>query len=153
MKKYGWQAVSVGLLSLLALGVRAEVRIENAWVRAMPPSQHNTAAYLTVLNEGRDSVLLIGVSSTPAAKVQVHNSVEIDGMVRMEHLESVPLAAGETLEFSPGGMHLMIMGLEAMPDAGESFRLCLEFEGSAPSCTQAEVRRAAPSDNEHHQHH
>ncbi len=133
------------------------VVIENAWVRAMPPSQVNTAAYLSVHNIGDGRLQIVGASSQPEATVEIHTSREVDGMVTMQALEEVILAPGQRLEFAPGGMHLMILGLDKMPAPGEKLKLCLEFDGGASVCTIAEVRRVAPSprDNIHttHQHH
>ncbi len=135
----------------------APVLIENAWVRAMPPSQPNTAAYMTVRNEGEVPLRIIAASSEPRATVEIHTSRQVDGMLRMEQLQGVTLNPGELVSFSPGGMHLMMLGLNKMPVEGEQVKLCLQFDSGAAACAYAEVRRVAPSpdDNLHqnHQHH
>lgn len=85
----------------------------------------------------------------------MHTSVEVDGMVRMKHLQQVTAAPGQTIQFAPGGMHLMMLGLQKMPAPGEQVKLCLNFKSGTSACAQAEVRRAAPSldDKTHHNHH
>ncbi len=136
---------------------RAAVVIEDAWVRAMPPSQPNTAAYMTLRNTGESAVKLLGATTQPQSTVEIHTSAEVDGMMRMERLMSVSLAPGERVEFAPGGRHFMVLGLEKMPAPGESLKLCLQFDTGVPTCTLAEVRRLAPSADddmhENHQHH
>ena len=131
-----------------------DVQIGDAWVRAMPPSQASTAAYMTVHNSGNSELVITGATSDAANRVEIHTSRQVDGMVRMERLEQVPLAPGQVIEFAPGGMHLMILGLEKMPAPGEQVKLCLEFMSGASSCTEAGVRRVAPSpdDKMHHNH-
>lgn len=131
------------------------VRIENAWVRAMPPSQPNTAAYLTLHNGSDRALQVIGARSEPIARVEMHSSREVDGMLSMEQLDQVAVAPGQVIAFAPGGMHLMMMGLKKMPAAGEQVKLCLEFKSGASVCAEAEVRRVAPSadDAMQHNHH
>lgn len=136
-----------------------DVSIENAWVRAMPPSQPNTAAYMTLRNDSDRTLKIIGARSEPIARVEIHTSREVDGMVRMEQLEQVTVAPGQLIVFAPGGMHLMMLGLKKMPAAGEQVKLCLEFKSGASVCAGAEVRRVAPPADEamsqdmHHNHH
>jgi len=137
-------------------GAERGVSLENAWVRAMPPTQHNTAGYLIFRNNGEKTVRIVGASSTPAAQVEMHNSRLKEGMMTMERVEIVEVAPGKSVEFAPGGMHLMIMGLDTMPAPGEQLRLCLELESMAPVCTAAPVRKVAlsPDDSMHnHKHH
>ena len=123
----------------------------------MPPTQSNTAGYLTVSNGGDSVVQIIAASSTPVANVEMHNSIEVDGMMRMERVYKLSLASGEKVDFTPGGKHLMIMDLNKMPAPGDTVELCLEFDTGQEVCAQADVRRVAPGSNDDneakHQHH
>src|SRR5262245_27394949 len=112
-----WAAALVaGLMSpVLVAQEDAEVRIENAWVRALPPTQPNTAGYLTVINDGKTAVAIVGASSNIAAKVELHRTRTVDGMMRMEPVEGVAVAPGERVQLVPGGTHLMLLGLKYMP--------------------------------------
>ena len=132
-----------------------DIHIENAWVRAMPPGQSITAAYLSVKNGGDRALQITGASSEPHARVEMHSSVEVDGMVTMKQLQQVTVVSGQAIHFTPGGMHLMMLDLQKMPAPGEQVKLCLNFQSGASVCAQAEVRRAAPSldDETHHNHH
>lgn len=138
-------------------GEKVTLLIERAWVRAMPPSQANTAAYMTVRNEGEASLRIVGASSEPEARVEIHRSREVAGMMTMERLNSVVLEPGQLAQFAPGGMHFMMLGLNKMPVPGEQVKICLRFDSGASACTYAEVRRDAPSPEEtkhqNHQHH
>jgi copper(I)-binding protein len=130
----------------------ATASIEHAWVRAMPPSQANTAAYLTFENTGQRPLRIVGAHAHPEAVVEIHTSGIVDGMMTMQAVDVVDVAAGKSVEFAPGGMHLMIMGLQKMPAPGEQVKLCLEFESASPLCADVTVRKAAPA-AANHQHH
>jgi hypothetical protein len=144
-------SVSV-LLAAVAQPASAELTLSDAWLRAMPPTQSMTAGYLTLRNEGAGDRVVTGASSDVSPRVEIHTTVERDGMQRMEAVSRIPLAAGDTLTLTPGGYHLMLREMPRMPAVGESVMLCIEFSEGEPACTQAEVRRDAP-DTDHSHHH
>ncbi len=133
---------------------QATVIVSEAWVRALPPGQPNTAAYLVVANTGDVPVTIVGASSPIAGTVEIHTTREVDGYQRMEQLEQVQVGAGQRAEFAPGGAHLMLLGLSAMPVPGDEVRICLQLASDDELCTLAAVRKSAGSDktHQHHQH-
>lgn len=137
-----------------ATGVKAGVELRNAWVRALPPGQTRTAAYLSLHNSGVQPVTVIGARADVAARTELHNSREVDGMMRMEPVPRLTLEPGESRDFSPGGLHLMLLDLQRMPAVGERVSLCLELAGQSPVCTSAPVLRdAAGQSDDPHRHH
>ena len=155
MGKHWTTLAAAGLLSSsLYAGEASVLKIENAWVRALPPTQKVTAAYLEVSNPGSETVTITGGEADVAAEVQIHATREIDGYTRMERLQQLELPAGGSARLEPGGTHLMLMQLERMPVAGETVRLCLSLSAGEPVCTDAIVKKTAASPHgEHHQHH
>ena len=148
-------ALAAGLLSLAAAAEQhPALELANTWVRALPPTQTNTAAYLSLTNRSAAAVSIVGASSDVAKKVEIHTTREIDGYMRMEQLQGLSVAAGQTVELAPGGTHLMLLGLARMPVPGDAVRLCLELASGDDVCTVAEVRKTAPGQGEQdHQHH
>jgi copper(I)-binding protein len=147
----------IGLTGLLAVAAlpsvaAGELQLADAWVRALPPVQKVTAAYLTISNTGSTAVEVTGGSAELAQRVEIHTSREVDGMMRMEPLPSLTVNPGESVALKPGGHHLMLLGLERMPQPGETVKLCLTLSGAEPSCTMAEVRKEPPEDGHHHHH-
>jgi copper(I)-binding protein len=141
-------------LAFLAGPALAEVHVSSAWIRALPPTQPVTAAYLEVMNHGQEPVTITGARVEGAGRVEIHTSEEVDGLVRMVQLDTVSMAPGETLSLAPGGMHLMLFEMSAMPRSGESRKICLLFASGEETCADAEVRKSAQeSQHEHHQHH
>ncbi len=133
-------------------GAPASVAIEGAWVRAMPPGQSVTAAYLRAINRGTVGLKITGASSDVADRVEMHRTQEVDGRVRMQRLDHVLLPAGGEAQFAPGGAHLMLLGLPRMPETGESVHLCLQLDIGETVCTEATVRRATPAPGGHSHH-
>lgn len=145
-----------GLLALMTLPslAAAELQLSDAWVRALPPVQKVTAGYLTISNPGSTAVVITGGSSELAERVELHTSREVDGMMRMEPLPALTVGPGERVALAPGGHHLMLLGLERMPQPGETVKLCLTVSGGEPACTTADVRQGPPDGgHHHHQHH
>ncbi len=141
------------LLALLATPASAELAIEDAWVRALPPTRSATAGYLTAINRGAEPLRIVGARAQGAGRVEIHRTLEVDGLLRMEPVAELVLAPGERVELAPGGTHLMLLELEAMPAAGDAIELCLEIDRGEESCASAEVRREAPEAHGAHDHH
>ena len=155
MNKLWTVAILVALLPGPVL--RAEPQqlvLADAWVRALPPGQPNTAAYLTISNPGATAVKIIGASASLAQTVEFHIIVEVDGLQRMQQLQQLSVPAGQDLQLAPGGTHLMLLTLEHMPAPGESVQLCLQPESGEAQCTQAVTRKSATAmqGHDHHQH-
>ena len=161
MIKIGIAVLLAGIMSLAVAGEQADqdtmLDTENAWVRALPPGQPNTAAYLTLVNRGEAVVVVESASANVADKVEIHTTRSADGLVRMEQLQSLEVAPGERLALSPGGTHLMLLGLEAMPVTGDTVQLCLQLSSQSEVCTSADVRKSSDTSDsqngQHHQHH
>lgn len=142
----------LGLLpALLAAQNGADLVLEDAWVRALPPTQNRTAAYVTIYNRGDTAVQVSGATVELAGHCEIHTSREVGGLMRMEQLPSLTLAPGQREVLAPGGTHLMLLDLERMPKLSDTLELCLQLRGAEAVCTSAQVRKSASASN--HQHH
>ena len=119
------------LFSRIALADDVQIKVENAWLQAIPPVAEDTAAYMSIRNLSQSPLRLISASSPIAAKIepmittrQQRNGLEVMGMESVDHLEIPP---NGVLELKPGGDHLMIMGLTSHPKEGERVKMTLRF--------------------------
>ena len=86
---------------------------DNAWVRAPVAGRTVTAAYCDVTNRGDLPIDIIGFASDyPGLRVEIHESTEDGGMMRMRRLSRVTIPAKATRSFAPGGKHLMLFGFD-----------------------------------------
>lgn len=123
-------------------GARVGVEVVDAWCRATPNGARAGACYAVVRSIGRDD-RLVGVATTAAETVQVHEMRTEGGVMRMgEMTEGLPLPEGKSVELKPGGAHVMLMGLEAPLVAGERVTLTLDFDQAADLTVEVPVRTA-----------
>jgi copper(I)-binding protein len=113
---------------------------EQAFIRAMPPGQQVTAAFLKLVNNSDRACVITGGSSPIATEIQIHEHQHSDGMMKMRPLPSVTVEAGQSLMFEPGQLHLMLFGVQATLVPGERQVLALTSENCGSLLVQAEVR-------------
>lgn len=132
------------LLGFLMLGCsqqeQAPLTIEQLHIMQIPPGQSTAAAYMTLKNNTDKTLVLNYVHSPIAADVEVHRVIYDQGMMQMRQVQHLSIDPGKTLNFEPGGYHLMLMGIEQAPAAGETFDISLEFENGYAIVGKAEVR-------------
>jgi periplasmic copper chaperone A len=125
------------------------VMVENAWVRDAPPHAEMSAAYLTIMNHSAQTQTLAAVSSPQFQKVEVHRTVMVNGQVRMRREDNVTVPAHGSLEFKPGGYHLMLIHpLHALKE-GDMVELRLQFKDAQPLTIQAQIRESAEEAHPH----
>ncbi|WP_339672891.1 copper chaperone PCu(A)C [Dasania marina] len=140
-------------LCLLTTWAQAELIIEQGYVRGLPPGQPNTAAFMTLHNTGRLPLTIVAISSEAADKVELHTSRQHNGMVHMEQLERLPIAAAERVQLQPGGHHLMLLGLRRPLPEGESVALRFSLSDGTQATATLNVRSVLNEPEQTHQHH
>ena len=119
----------------------ATITASGAWIRVAPTTDTPTAAYLVISNAGSQPDALLGVTSTAATTIQIHEtSMGSGGMTGMHPVERIEVPAGGTVRLEPGGFHLMVMGLKNPLAAGGKVDLDLLFEHAGHVVVQADVR-------------
>jgi copper(I)-binding protein len=109
--------------------VRAgDLTVKDPVMRAVAPGVANTAGYLTIVNAGSKADRLVSVACTCAKSVEIHLSHVMNGMAMMMPAGPVEVPAGGQAVFSPGGYHLMVVGLKAPLADGGSQELTLKFQ-------------------------
>lgn len=102
------------------------------------PAGANSAIYLTITNDGDGADRLID-AATDVGDTMLHETREEDGLMTMHHVDFVEVGPGETVEFSPGGLHVMIHDVEPL-EAGDTVDFELVFERSGSIAAEAVVR-------------
>jgi copper(I)-binding protein len=110
--------VHASLVGLLLLGLSSAAvadvpactpTIEQAWIRAAPPSATALAGYALVRNPCASAVAITDASSDDFIMGMIHETTLEGGVSRMRHVKSVPVPARGEVRFAPGGLHLMLM--------------------------------------------
>ena len=132
------RATTVLLGSLMALAINGQVHtqtpdaksivIDHPWARATPTGAKTGAAYVTLINNGSSGDRLLAAKTPVADAVQFHSVSEENGVSRMREMRAVEIPPGGKVTFSPGGMHIMLVGLKQPLKEGQTFPLSLTFE-------------------------
>lgn len=100
---------------------------ENGFVRETPST--TTAAYIVIHNTTDKDDTLIGASADWAERIELHEvKPDAHGVMKMQQIPNMPLAAQSELELKPGGYHMMIFGVKNKLAQGTEQTITLEFE-------------------------
>lgn len=128
------------------------ITVERAYVRAVPPGQTNSAAYLVLHNTGTKEESLIAAASPAASKVELHTHLMEDGMMKMREIKEIEIPAATRITLQPGGLHLMLIGLTHQLIPGEKVPLTLIFEDGERQTIQAPVHNIDDAGEAEHHH-
>jgi hypothetical protein len=105
------------------------IAIEKPFSRATPGGAKIGAGYMTITNKGPAADRLVSASSPAAGKVEIHEMSMQDNVMKMRELPGgLPIGAGKSVSLTPGGYHLMLMGLKAPLKQGDKIPVTLNFE-------------------------
>jgi periplasmic copper chaperone A len=110
----------------------AESRVGNLIITEMrarptPPGTSVGAVYFSITNAGSKADRLLSVRTPVASRVELHESRNMRGVVEMREVTSVECPPGATVRATPGGLHVMLLGLGAPLAAGTEFNVSLQF--------------------------
>jgi copper(I)-binding protein len=86
----------------------------------------NGAAFLTIDNAGPPD-RLVGAESPIAHSVELHTHLHDGGVMRMRAVDSIAIPAHGQAVLKPGGDHVMLIGVDTPPKAGDRVPLTLVF--------------------------
>ncbi|MCF2513558.1 copper chaperone PCu(A)C [Sphingomonas sp. G124] len=136
------QLLLPALLVLAACGQQGspDIELHNAWARPTV-GQAPAAVYVTIDNKSGSDDRLTGAFSDHAAMAMVHQNEFIDGVSKMRMAGEINIPAGETIEMTPGGTHVMLEGLRAPLKPGDRFDLVLRFKESGDKTVKVTVMK------------
>ena len=122
-----------------------KLHIHDAYARVLGGVGAGGAIYFVMHNGTDHDITLTDLTTDVAQMVGLHASVEAaDGMMQMVQIEQgLTLRADQSLEFVPGGNHVMLMGMTRALKDGDSFAVALSFEGAPPMTFKVTI------DNDH----
>ena len=115
--------------------------VTHAWLRALPGGLP-AGGYFTLHNPTGKTLTLRAASSPACGMLMLHKSQTMSGMASMDNVETVDVRAGGTLDFSPGGYHLMCMQPKASLKPGSMASVTLIFADGDKITTDFAVRGA-----------
>lgn len=131
-------AVWSGVAAAAGMGLM----VENPWIREAPPTAKAVGGFMVVHNHGSQERALVAAESPAFNEVQLHRTEMHGEMAKMVQQSRVALAAGGSVNFEPGGLHIMLMGPKQVLKAGDQVPVSLRFENGETMQVTFEVRAA-----------
>jgi copper(I)-binding protein len=125
---------------------KGQLTVAQPWSMALPPNAPTVAAYFVITNNGPDADRLEAVDSPIAGAAQLHQHVSQDGLMKMQHVETVNIPAGGTVTFAPMAYHVMLLDLKDRTRLidGQTFPLTLHFQKAGDLTVDVVVLKQPP---------
>jgi len=114
--------------------------VDHVWSRAAPAGR-SAAVFLTITAAG-GADRLIGAEAAVAARTEIHQSEEQNGVIHMRAVDAVAVTPGAPVKFAPGGYHIMLVNLHRPLAVGDTFPITLTFEHAGAVTVSATVEKA-----------
>ena len=137
-------------LFLSACTAQKGITVRDAWMRATAEGE-NGAVYFVLQNDSTQQDELIDVSSNLADSVEIHESSMVAGtdVMQMDQVSSVALDADSEVVFTPGGLHVMLVGVKNELKLGDVVEILLHFRNHADIPVNVSVAEFAPDEHSH----
>jgi copper(I)-binding protein len=124
---------------------QGHIEINNPWARATPEGAGKGAAYLILKNHGTAPDKLIAAQSQIADRLELHEHIHEGGVMKMRKVSGgIAIPADGTVEFKPGGYHIMLLGLKQRLQEGQRFPMKLTFAKAGEITVDAQVEKTEP---------
>lgn len=115
------------------------VTASHPWARATPPGATVGAAYVSISASKAGADTLIAARAAVAGRVEIHTHKHEDGIMKMQQIERLPVAAGTSVVLKPSGDHIMLMDLKKPLVEGDLLAMTLVFEKAGEITVEATV--------------
>ena len=119
----------------------ANLQITEAWIKNLPMSVPMRAGYMDISNNQAETIKIEWLKSEAFARIEIHRSVEKDGMMSMHPVSVLAISSGETVRLAPGGIHLMMMNPLKTLAPGEYCVVTIGYDDQSTQTIEMIVRK------------
>ncbi|NMP30366.1 copper chaperone PCu(A)C [Thalassotalea sp. M1531] len=133
----------------------SNVDVNDGYIREVIPGNEITSSYMTINNNSEQQVTLIGAKSREIPRIEIHEHLMADGMMKMRQKEFIIIAAGDSAVLQPMGLHLMMFDIKTPLKAGQDVNVTLLFkEGQEIDVLLPvkSIKQTKPKTKHHHNH-
>jgi hypothetical protein len=120
--------IMLAAASLVSTAAFAQVTVSDPWIRATVPAQKTAGAFMQL--RSAKATRLVDVQTPVAGRAEVHQMAMDGQTMRMQKVDGIDLPAGQTVNLSSGGYHVMLFDLKQQLKEGEQVPLTLSFVGA-----------------------
>lgn len=88
------------------------------------------ALYFSITNAETGQTSILGADVVGAGSAALHQTSDVGGAMTMQETLEVPVPAGETVKFAPGGLHVMAFDLDPSLAVGGETEVTLTFSNN-----------------------
>ena len=119
--------LALAAASLFTVAASAQVVVTDPWIRATVPAQKTAGAFMQLRSP--KATRLVEVQSPVAGRAEIHQMDMQGQTMRMQKVDGIDLPAGQPVNLSSGGYHVMLFDLKQQLKEGEQVPLTLVFTG------------------------
>jgi periplasmic copper chaperone A len=131
----------IAAFPLLSFAADGALRIDEAYVRLVPPNAPASAAFMVISNSGSAPRQLLKAQSPVAKTVELHTHVNDHGVMKMRPVTSIAIEPHAQVELKPGSYHIMLIDLKQPLNEGDTVPLALFFDDGSSQQISAPVRK------------
>jgi hypothetical protein len=127
------------LVATLVSPALAQVKVDGAWARSTVPGQQAGGGFMTLQSAAADR--LLGGTTPVAERLELHTMTMEGDVMKMRQIERIDLPAGQRVELKPGGLHVMLVGLNEELSVGDTLRITLKFKNAGDITLDVPVKQ------------
>jgi periplasmic copper chaperone A len=136
-------ALLLTFAALLAISQMAKadgIEIRDAYARATIGTAKTGIVYFKLANRTNDADRLRALTTDVADRAEVHLHAMKNGVMTMDRIACLELVPNSQIEFAPGGLHVMLIGLSRPLRQGDSFALRFIFDRAGETSVTVPVK-------------
>ena len=95
----------------VTISLNAQILITKQYIKETPPNAKNSAVFMSIENQDSKDIELVSASSNVSKVSELHTHITQDGMKQMIQIPSIKIPANSKVDFKPGGLYIMLIGL------------------------------------------
>ena len=116
------------------------ITVTDAWARTSPMMDRAGVAYMALQNNSSVDDKLLSAQSDIAKTIELHETKQSGDMMEMSPIPNIPVPGNGKAELKPGGLHMMLIGLNRELKAGDKINFTLFFDKAGQVPVTVEVR-------------
>ena len=141
-------------LSMPGLALSSQdIEIIEPYARAVTAAQSNSAVFMRLRNNSDKEHKIINAKGNVSSVVELHTHVNDNGVMRMRKVNEISIPPNSTTELKPGGLHIMLIGLDKGLNVGDKVELEIEFADNSKAVINAPVKNIKRMANMDHGSH
>ncbi len=141
--------LGVALALLAACQPPAQLLVEKANVQLSPVKDNPSVLYFTIRGGPTDTVLR-SINSPSILRLEMHETVEENGMSMMKPITAVAVPERGNVEFEPGGKHVMVWGIDPGAIKAGKAEFVFSFSNGDKIAVDAKLNAIKPEDGMAH---